>query len=176
MTAVVLETKRLALRHLVSGDEPFVVQLLNEPAFLRNIGDRGVRTLEDARVYLEKGPLESYRQRGFGLYLVSTKAEQVAIGMCGLLERPYLPDVDVGFAFLPAFWGRGYALEAAAGVLAFGTETLRLRRIVAIVAPGNERSIRLLEKLGLRYHNMLRTPEGDDVMLFVPVANQPSDS
>jgi RimJ/RimL family protein N-acetyltransferase len=163
----VLETERLILRRLRAEDAGFILQLVNEPSWLRYIGDRGVRTLEDARRYILKGPVEMYERLGFGLYLVELKQDAVPIGMCGLLKRDTLKDVDIGFAFFPGFWGKGYAHEAAAAVLQYGRGVLGLKRIVAITSPDNHSSIRLLEKLGLKFEQMLRLTEGEpEVKLF----------
>src|SRR6478736_5082404 len=110
----VLLTERLALYRFTLDDAPFAMALVNDPSFVRYIGDKGVRTLEDARGYLEKGPLASYERYGFGLFKVVRRADGEAVGMCGLLKRDALDDVDVGYAFLPAFWSNGYALESVA--------------------------------------------------------------
>jgi RimJ/RimL family protein N-acetyltransferase len=163
----VLETRRLVLRRLSTDDAPFLLELLNDPSFLRYIGDKGVRTEEDARRYVETGPLASYARFGFGLWRVELKRGGEPIGMCGLLKRDGLPDVDVGFAFLPRFWRQGFALESASAVLAFGREAFSLKRIVAITAPDNEASIRLLEKIGFRFERMARVPaDGPEVRLY----------
>lgn len=166
----VLETDRLIIRWLTVEDAAFILELVNDPSWLRFIGDRGVRTLEDARNYILKGPAEMYGRLGFGLYLVELKDEGVPIGTCGLIKRDSLKDVDIGFAFLPSFRGQGYAYEAASAVLAYGKNTLGLKRIVAIVSPGNERSIKLLEKLGLQFEQRLQLSERDEVKLFAPAA------
>lgn len=158
---IVLETGRLVLRRLSARDAGFILKLLNEPSWLRFIGDRGVRTLEDARLYIERGPVAGYERDGFGFYLVELKAGGDAAGICGLVRREGLADVDIGFAFLPQFWGRGYAHEAAAAVMEYAREVFGLRRIVAITAADNDSSIRLLEKLGLSFERMIRLP-GDD--------------
>lgn len=155
----VLETERLSLRQLTVDDAPFMLALLNEPSFLRFIGDRGVRTLAQARDYLLNGPMASYARWGYGLYLAELKTDQTPIGICGLVKRDFLPDPDIGFAFQPAFWSKGYAFEAASAVLTYAREVLQLKRIAAIVAPDNERSVRVLEKLGLRFEGWLRWPE-----------------
>jgi RimJ/RimL family protein N-acetyltransferase len=165
---VVLETERLELRRLSPRDAAFIVELLNDADFLLNIGDKGVRNETDAFRYLSEGPLASYEKHGFGLWLVSVK-EEGPVGMCGLLKRDTLPDVDIGFAFLPQFRGRGYASEAATAVMRYGREALGIDRIVAIVSPGNERSINVLEKIGLRFdRTMVITPGEAAVQLFVP--------
>ncbi len=157
--AAVIETDRLVLRRLTVEDAPFILGLLNDPDWLRFIGDKGVRTLEDARDYIRTGPIESYARHGFGLFLVSLKSDGAAIGLCGLLKRDVLEDVDVGYAYLPQFRGRGFALEAAAGVLRFAKDTIGLSRVAAITNPDNERSIRVLEKLDLAFERMVRLSE-----------------
>jgi ribosomal-protein-alanine N-acetyltransferase len=164
-----IETARLELCHLTDADAPFILELLNEPSFLRFIGDKGVRTLEDAREYIRKGPADSYERRGFGLYLTRLKDAEVSIGICGLVKRDALEDVDIGFAFLPRFWSQGYAFESASAVLKYGHEVIGLKRIVAITNPDNESSIRLLEKLGLRFDRLIQLPDNaGENKLFVP--------
>jgi [ribosomal protein S5]-alanine N-acetyltransferase len=147
--AFVLETDRLILRRFTVADAAFILELLNDPAWLRFIGDKGVRSLEDARDYLHKGPMAMYERHGFGLWLVELVDGQVPIGMCGLIKRDALDDVDIGYAFLPESRGRGYAHEAASAVLAYGKRRFGLTRIVAITSPDNAGSARLLEKLGM---------------------------
>jgi RimJ/RimL family protein N-acetyltransferase len=167
----VLETKRLVLSTLSVDDAPFILVLLNDAAFLRYIGDRGVRNLDDARRYILSGPVDSYERHGFGLYLTQLKDSGLPIGICGLLKRESLPDVDVGFAFLPEYRGKGYGYESAAAVLAHGRSVLGLKRIVAITSPDNEHSIRLLEKLGLRFEEMIElSDDGRESRLFGPAA------
>lgn len=157
---IVLETARLVLRRLTLNDAPFIQELVNDPSFLRYIGDRNVRSLQDARRYLLSGPIASYERFGFGLYLTFLKETGDAVGMCGLLKRDTLPDPDVGFALLPAYWRKGYASEAAAAVLDHGRIRLGFGRIVAITSPDNVASIALLEKLGLKFEAMIHL--GDD--------------
>jgi RimJ/RimL family protein N-acetyltransferase len=165
----VIETQRLALRHLKAGDAPFILELLNEDGFLEFIGDKGVRSLADARQYIAKGPVDSYRRYGFGLYLTSLREDGTPIGICGLVKRDALPDVDLGFAFLARYWLRGYASEAAAAVLAHGRKVLGLKRIVAITALGNRGSMAVLEKIGLRLEGRIRlAEEGPEINLYVP--------
>jgi len=165
---MILETERLILRKLTTGDAEFILALLNEPSFLRYIGDKGVRTLEDARQYILTGPVDSYEQNGFGLYLVELKDAGVPIGMSGLVKRPALPDADIGFAFLPAYWSKGYAVESAAAVLAYARDALKLNRLLAITSPDNQSSINLLEKIGLKLERLIQLSEGaPEVKLFV---------
>lgn len=147
----VLETARLTLRRLTLDDAEFMLGLLNEPAFIANIGDKGVRTLAEARQFLLTGALASYERHGFGHYLVELTQGRLPIGTCGLIHREFINEIDVGFALLPAFWSQGLAAEAAAAVMAYGHTQLGIKRIVAVVSPGNVASIRVLEKLGLRY-------------------------
>jgi len=150
-----------------ADDAPFMLALLNEPSFIRNIGDRGVRTLDDARSYIARGPLASYDRFGFGLYLVQLKNDDTPIGICGLLKRETLADVDIGFAFLPDFWRRGYAVESASAVRDYARDRVGLRRLVAIVNPGNEPSARVLEKIGFTYERKIAVGnEGTDLKLF----------
>jgi RimJ/RimL family protein N-acetyltransferase len=163
----VIETERLVLRRLAVDDAEFIVELLNQPSFLRYIGDKEVRNNADAVRYIQAGPLASYERFGFGLYLVELKETGVPIGICGLLKRDSLPDVDVGFAFLPSYWSQGYAYEAAAAVMTYGRDVLGLRRIVAITSPDNDGSIRLLEKLGLRFERLIKlSADQSEVRLF----------
>ena len=163
----VLETDRLILRWFESSDAPFVLQLLNDPGWLKFIGDRGVRTIDAAEKYLERGPIAMYAKEGLGLYLVERKRDGEPIGMCGLIKRAGLDDIDIGFAFLPPFCGQGYAHEAAQAVMAYARKPLGLRRIVAITDPRNTSSIRLLEKIGFAFEKMVRLNADDiELMLF----------
>lgn len=164
---MILETERLSIRPLSTADDAFILRLLNEPSFLDNIGDKGVRTLDDARSYLLTGPIASYEKNGFGLWLVAIKTTGTPIGICGLLKRDVLEDVDVGYALVPEFWSQGYASEACAGVLSWARRTLGLARIVAVVDEANARSIRLLETLGFRYERRVRlAPDEGEILLF----------
>ena len=148
MGARILETSRLALRLLETADAPFILRLLNDPAWLRFIGDRGVRTVEGARDYLETRMISMYAKLGFGLWMVESRAEGAAMGICGLVKRDQLPEVDLGFAFMPEFRGHGHAYESALAVRDHATRTLGLRRLLAITSPANADSVRLLERLG----------------------------
>jgi len=154
--AYVLESPRLRLRQVVDEDAPFILALLNDPGWLRYIGDRGVRTLDDARRYIAQGPRKMYADHGFGLYLVERKLDGVPLGLCGLIRRETLPDVDIGFALAEQFRGQGYAHEAAAATLRHAREALRLPRVVAIAMPENQASTRLLERLGLRFERTIQ--------------------
>ena len=152
---IVAETERLQLCRLALSDAPFVLELVNDPSWIRFIGDRGIRTLAQAEAYLREGPMASYAEHGFGLYLVRRTVDGMRLGMCGLIKRPSLPHVDIGFAFLPQFTGQGYAFEAATAVLHHARHDLNLTTIVAITAPDNQRSINLLQKLGLHYQEAI---------------------
>lgn len=163
----VLETDRLTLRHLSAGDAEFVLDLLNQPSFIRYIGDKQVRTLDDARAYVLEGPVRSYETYGFGLNLVELKPAGTPIGICGVLKRDTLPDPDIGFAFLPDYWNQGYAFEAAAAVMKHARESLGLERVLAITTPDNDASARLLAKIGLRFDRLVKLSEdAADVKLF----------
>ena len=153
-----LETHRLSLRHLSEEDAEFILELLNEPAFLQNIGDKAVRNAADASRYIQTGPLASYQQFGFGLYLVASKETGAPMGICGLLRRESMEDIEIGFAFLQRFWANGYAYESAAAVMEYGRTALGLKRITATTAPGNRGCIRLLEKLGMHFDRMIQMP------------------
>jgi ribosomal-protein-alanine N-acetyltransferase len=157
----VIETERLILRRIKVADAAFILDLLNQPSFLRFIGDRGVRSLADAEKYIRLGPLDSYARLGFGLYRVELKDGRAPAGICGLIKRETLEDVDIGFAFLPQFWSKGYAFESASAVMAYAREVLKLKRVLAIVAPDNEASIKLIEKLGMKFERPITWP-GDD--------------
>lgn len=164
---IILETKRLSLRHLRDEDAEFMLELLNDPAFIQNIGDRKVRTVDGAKGYIQKGPLASYAKHGFGLYLVQLKESGESMGMCGLIKRDQLEDVDIGYAFLPKYRARGYAIEAALAVKEHAREAIGLKRIVAIVDPRNAGSIRVLEKLGMTFEKMVKIAADDiDLKLF----------
>jgi len=163
---IVIRTERLVLRELDLDDAAFILELLNEPAFLRFIGDKGVRTLDGARDYMRKGPIDSYGRHGFGLY-AACLLEGTPIGICGLVKRDGLTDADVGFAFLSRHCAKGYAAESASAVLVHARRVLRMPRIVAITAPENRGSIAVLEKIGLQFEGMIRLEDlGPELKLF----------
>lgn len=165
--AIVLETHRLRLRLLTADDAPFVLALVNEPDWLRYIGDRGIRDLDGAREYIRQGPRAMYARHRFGLWLVERREDGEPLGLCGLLVRDYLPKPDIGFALRARHHGHGYAREAAEAVVAHACDVLGLPELLAIVSPGNVRSVRLLEHLGFR-HVGEQVPPGADrpVQLF----------
>jgi RimJ/RimL family protein N-acetyltransferase len=168
MDRYLTETERLGIRPMVAEDAPFILELLNEPAFIQNIADKGVRTLDDARGYIENGPRASYARHGFGLWVVELKETGEPLGMCGLIKRDGLEDVDIGFAFLERHGSRGYATESATAVLEQGFSVLGLKRIVAITAPHNTASARVLERIGLRDAGRIQLPQfGGENRLFV---------
>jgi RimJ/RimL family protein N-acetyltransferase len=153
------------LHEFTETDAGFVLRLVNEPSFLRYIGDRGVRNLEDARRYIADGPVAGYARFGYGLMRVERKSDGTTIGMCGILKRESLPDPDIGFSFFPEFWSQGYALESAQAAMAHARSALGLGRIVAITTVDNEPSIRLLGKLGFRFERMVRMGD-EELRLF----------
>jgi RimJ/RimL family protein N-acetyltransferase len=161
---VTLETARLNLREFTLDDAPFFLALVNDADWLRFIGDRNVHTLDEARAYLAKHYIARYEQDGIGFYLTALKDSGVPIGMCGLIKREGLSDIDIGFAFMPEYRGNGYAIEAARATLVYARETLKLKRIVAITVPDNVNSISLLEKIGLRFESETRLPNDGDLL------------
>ena len=164
----VIQTQRLVLRQLELNDADFILELVNEAAFRQFIGDKGVRTLDDAREYLRKGPMDSYQRHGFGLY-AACLSDGTRIGICGLVKRDGLGDVDVGFAFLSRHRSKGYAVESAAAILEHARRVLGLQRIVAITSPENFSSIAVLEKIGLRFERTVKLAEqAPELKLFGP--------
>lgn len=163
----ILETDRLTLRQLTFDDAAFILELLNEPAWIQNIGDRNVRSTDDARGYISDRVIASYNKNGFDLWAVDLKTSGEPIGMCGLIKRDTLDDVDLGYAFLSKFWSKGYATEACLATQQYAQTVVGLKRLVAIVDPANPSSIRVLEKIGLRYEQMVRLPNAEiELKLF----------
>jgi len=163
-------TERLILRRLNTDDASFILRLVNEPSWLRHIGDKGVHTVGDAERYILNGPVKMYADMGFGLYLVMLKEQHEPIGICGLIKREALENVDLGFAFAADYWGRGYAYESAVATLAHGRTDFGLRRIVAIVSSDNAASIRLLAKLGFEPERKIRLAANSDELEVYGVA------
>jgi [ribosomal protein S5]-alanine N-acetyltransferase len=162
---IVLETERLTLRWLDVKDAPFILELVNDPAWIQFIGDKGIKNLEDAKKYILNGPVDMYNKMGFGLYLVERKEDLTPLGMCGLIKRDSLEDVDIGFAFLEKFRSKGYGYESAAAVIEYGVQKLGLKRIVAITSIDNVASGTLLEKAGLRFEKII-SDSGENLKLF----------
>jgi RimJ/RimL family protein N-acetyltransferase len=164
----VLDTERLLLRPITVDDAEFILILLNEPSFLRYIGDKQVRNIEDARQYILNGPIASYERHGLGLLLVELRDSHTRIGMCGLLKRDELPEPDIGFTLMPDFWNKGFAFEAAQAVLQDARDRLKLQRILAITSLDNDASIKLLERLGFKFDRVTRlAPDREEIKLFV---------
>jgi RimJ/RimL family protein N-acetyltransferase len=160
----VLCTRRLALRGLETTDAGWIQQLFSDPDVIRYVGDRGLRSLEDAERYLLSGPIASYERRGFGLWRVELATTGEPCGIAGLVQRDYLPGPDLGFAFLPAYRSRGYATEAATAVLSYAQEVLGISRVLAITTPDNEVSQRILRRLGFEMQKTIRV-SGDEAEL-----------
>lgn len=160
----VLETPRTRLRWLVPNDASFILELLNQPSWIKNIGDRGVRDLAGAEEYIRNGPVASYAKHRFGLWCVERKADGVPAGICGLLQREYLAAPDLGYAFLERFHGQGFASETTAATVAYARTALGIGRIHALVTPTNTASIRVLEKLGMRYLREMTEPGDSEVL------------
>jgi ribosomal-protein-alanine N-acetyltransferase len=157
-----IESERLFLRPLTLEDGEFIVQLLNTDGFIKYIGDRNVKTIEQAKNYLLNGPLKSYETNGFGLSLAELKTDKTPVGMCGLLRRDYLDHPDIGFAFLPDHTGKGYAYEIVKEIIHDGLDRLQMEKILAIVLPENTSSIKLLEKVGFRYEKNFISPDTNE--------------
>ena len=162
-----METERLSLRELCLDDASVVLSLLNDPDFIANIGDRGIRDLQQAQAYLLTGPIKSYRENDFGLYAIQRRGEDAVIGMCGLIKRDALSGIDLGYALLPDARGHGYAREAAARIVEQAREILKLDTVLAIVNPTNTASIDLLKALNFHYQRRVRlTQDEDPVSLY----------
>jgi RimJ/RimL family protein N-acetyltransferase len=162
-----LETDRLSINEFTLADVEFIIQLLNSPGWIKYIGDRGVKTTEDAINYLKSGPLKSYSQHGFGLYRVELKNENKPIGMCGLLKREALEFPDLGFAFLEEYEGAGYAMESASAILSFARQHLNISTLLAITLPDNAKSVRLLMSLGFEFvRNIIMPPDEKMLQLY----------
>jgi [ribosomal protein S5]-alanine N-acetyltransferase len=163
---MVLETERTRLIRLKSEDSPFILEVVNDPSFIENIGDRGVRTLSDAEAYIKR-VTDSYERHGFGLYRVELKDSKESIGISGLVKRDTLAEPDVGFAFLPKYWLKGYAVETAQAVLNYARDELKIKRVLGITSPKNVGSVRVLEKIGLKFDGVTKLVGDDkDVKLF----------
>ena len=163
----ILETERLILCEQTENDAAFIFTLLNSPSWLKYIGDRGVRSMEDARNYIINGAVKSYRENGFGLYLTKLKDGDTPIGICGLIKRPGFSHVDIGFAFLPEYESKGYGYEAASSVMKYARSVLNIEVVVAITIKDNTSSIKLLEKIGMSFKEMFTVPGDDEeLMLF----------
>ncbi|MEZ5456028.1 MAG: GNAT family N-acetyltransferase [Lysobacteraceae bacterium] len=162
----VLDTARLRVRHFTVEDAAWVLRLLNEPDFITNIGDRNVRTVEEAQTFLQQGPMLAYARDGFGMFAVELPSSGGCVGMCGLLKREFTGEVDVGYAYFPEYSGMGYATEAAAAVIAWGRSACGLDRIVGFVSPHNTASIKVLQKLGMQYEKHAPIADGAEPILL----------
>lgn len=155
---VVLETDRLVLREVVEADAPFVLELLNSAGFIDNIGDRGVRTIDEAAAYIRERMLASYAEHGFGMWVTEQKAGGAPVGLAGLVKREGLDVPDVGYAFIAKAWGQGYAQEAAAAIVAHARAALGLTALAAITSPENYASMAVLRKVGFSFRGMIALP------------------
>jgi RimJ/RimL family protein N-acetyltransferase len=156
----VIETPRLRLRTATLDDAAFYMELVNDPSWIANIGQRNIHTLEAARAALETGPMAQQRELGYSFYIIELRSEGVAIGMCGLIKRATMPGPDIGYALLPAHCGQGLAWEASASVLRHARDVLRVPSLYGLTSPANQPSINLLNKLGLRFERFSRQPLG----------------
>lgn len=166
---IIAETKRLVLAKVILKDAPFFLELLNTPHWIKYIGDRKIRTLSGTREYLRNGILKSYKEDGFGFYKILLKSEALkTIGICGLVNRNELEDVDIGFGFLPEYEGRGFGFESSIEILKLAQHQFRLKKVAAITSPINTNSIKLLEKIGMEYQKtVIPFEDGEELLLFV---------
>lgn len=165
---IIIETERLYLQETTAQDAPFILELLNTPTYLKFIGDRGVKNLEDAKAYIAERFTAVYQRLGYGFYLTKRKVDDQPIGIFGLVKRDGLTDVDIGFALLPEFAGKGYGYEGASAVMEYAKNFLGIKRLSAITVPYNQPSIKLLEKLGMKFDRMVHIPnDEEELMLFV---------
>jgi len=167
-----IESERILLRPLTLEDAGFILELLNTDGFIKYIGDRNVRTVDQAKTYILNGPLKSYETNGFGLSLAELKSNRMPVGMCGLLKRDYLDHADIGFAFLPRYTGKGYAHEIVKEIIRFGLDELRMQKIFAIVLPGNFSSVKLLEKTGFRFEKNFISPDTNEELCLYSIRGE----
>ena len=164
---LLIETERLQMRRLTLDDAELMLSVWNDPAFVQYVGDRGIRTVEQAVKALEEGAMKLYEEHGFGPYRVALKTDDTAVGICGVFARAGMDEPDIGFSVLPQFVKRGYAYESALAVVDHARDDLKLPRLTAIVSPENAASVGLIEKLGLRFESMVRLPgEDEDISLY----------
>ncbi len=163
---IILETERLKLREFTLDDDEFIFKLLNQESWIRNIGCFGIDSLKEAEEYLKNGPIESYQKHGFGLWAIQLKETEEPIGMCGLIKRDWLSSIDIGFALIEKYEGKGFTSEAAQATLHYAENRLNVDSVLAITGNTNEKSIRLLKKMGLRKEKDVQTPNGDTLALF----------
>ena len=163
----IVETERLTLREITEKDAPFILELLNTPSWIKFIGDRNLKTEEDARNYILNRLMPGYKTFGFGFYLTSLKENSTPVGICGLVKRDFLEHVDIGFAFLPQHEGKGYGYESASAIMTYAQTAFGFKIITAITDSNNKQSIALIEKLGLHFQKMILLPdETEEIMLF----------
>ena len=155
---IISETKNLRLREFTLHDSPFIIELLNTPGWLQFIGSRNVKSIAEAENYLLNGPMKSYREKGFGLFMVELKSELVSIGMCGLIKRDFMADADIGFAFLPEYFGKGFGYESATATLQYAKEKCAMKKVAAVTSPENKASIALIKKLNMQFEKMITFP------------------
>ena len=160
----IIQTERLTLQKATFDDAEFIFQLLNDPSFIDNIVDKGIRTLDDAKNYIQQSLIDSYNTNGFGLYITRLKSDNTPIGLCGLLKREELEWPDVGYALLPEFVGYGYATEAAKASMDYGFKALGMNKIVAITSFKNESSMKVLEKVGLKREKVIEIYGGESLL------------
>ena len=169
MSKIILATGRLILRELTLADADFILALYNTPAYLEFIGDKNIHSIEEARSHLKNDRINSYKTNGFGLWLVETKESNIPVGTCGLIKRAAFEDIDIGFAFLPKYFGKGYGFEAASATLNYAYKKLKLDKVIAYTNKDNKASIELLQKLGMKYEKDVAFLDNTTVKLFLGI-------
>jgi len=164
---VIAETDRLLLSKITIDDAPFILELVNTPDWIKYIGDRNIKTVEQAETHIKNNQLKCYETHGFGYYKLQVKAENLkTIGTSGLLRRDNLEHVDIGFSFIPDYHGKGYGFEAASEIMKLAKDKFNIKTLCAITLPINQPSINLLEKLGLSYQKTVKPFEDDEELLL----------
>ena len=162
-----ITTDRLLINRITIDDAGFILELMNDKDWIKNIGDKGVRTIEDAQAYIQNRFLKTYIESNYGFYTMNLKNTLQIIGIVGLVDRKGIDNIDIGYGILPEFRGKGYAFEAAKAIYDYGYQELNLEKIVAIVNPDNLPSIKLLSKLGLEFEKMVRLPDEEiEILLY----------
>ena len=166
---IIVSTERLFLSEITEKDAAFIYELMNDAAWIKNIGNRNIKSLQDAENYITEKFIKSYNKNGFGFYAIRLKGSKIPIGTCGLIKREGLDAMDIGYGLLPLFRGKGYAFEATKAMYKYGYEVLKEPKIIAIVNPNNKTSIALIEKLGMTFEKMIKLPkETEAIKLFSP--------
>lgn len=159
------QTERLFLKPTNVEDAPLTLKLLNMPKWLSYIGDRNVHSLEDAENYIRTKMTPQLERLGFGNYTLIRKVDGSKLGCCGLYDREGLEALDIGFALLEKYEGKGYAYEAALCLKNAAFMDFNMQKLGAITVQANKASRKLLEKLGLEFLKMMDI-NGEELMYY----------